>query len=78
MSKYDWSVIPDDINWFATDSDGVGWGYYKEPWLSKNPDADRWQSKEDDIAYFCISRKSNPVVKGSGWWWKNTLEGRPE
>lgn len=43
MSKYDWSNVPKEINWIATDSDGYAFGYEEKPynggyyWYALNP-----------------------------------------
>lgn len=42
-TKYDWSNVPDEINWIATDSDGHAFGYAEKPynggsyWYALNP-----------------------------------------
>ena len=32
MSKYDWSNVPKEVNWIATDSDGYAYGYIDKPY----------------------------------------------
>lgn len=77
MSKYDWSKIPDDVLFIATDQDGYGFGYYKKPVAVK--DDYKWRAKERDIAYFMIEPKNNPAVDYyKGWYWTRTLEERPK
>ena len=34
MSKYDWSNVHEDVNWIATDSNGVWCEYTHKPELS--------------------------------------------
>ncbi len=36
MTKYDWSNVPKEVNWIATDSNGNVFGYYKKPKLQEN------------------------------------------
>ena len=35
MSKYDWTNVPNEVNWIATDSNGVWCEYTREPKLSR-------------------------------------------
>ena len=35
MSKYDWTNVPNDVNWIATDSNGVWCEYTHKPELSE-------------------------------------------
>lgn len=78
-TKYDWSNVPSDVLFIATDQDGFGFGYLREPRLPKDKDVGRWVSKQRDIAYFMIQPKNNHVVDYSkGWHWTRTLEERPK
>lgn len=43
MSEYDWSNVPKEVKWIATDSDGYAFGYKEKPyiggsyWYALNP-----------------------------------------
>lgn len=42
-TKYDWSNVPSEVKWIATDSDGYAFGYKEKPynggwcWYALNP-----------------------------------------
>lgn len=72
-TKYDWSNVPKEVNWIATDGySGWVWGYeYEKPFI----DVDMWNSKIDsdhiDVEkYYKVS-----PFKGD---WKDSLEERPK
>lgn len=70
-TKYDWSKIPDDVNWVAKNENGFVWGYEGKPlsgWLHSG-------------FWYCGGNKrliywsyENPY-KGE---WQDSLEKRPE
>lgn len=71
MSKYDWSKVPKNIMWIATDSDRF------QVWFESKPERKAlWWNISDvrNDAYRCISPEFNQF-KGD---WKDSLEGRPE
>ena len=68
MSKYDWTNVPDDVEWIATDKSGIRCEYRSEPNLGVRS----WQVKdEDDIGgcYFDSTYQDN---------WMDSLEERPK
>lgn len=69
MSKYDWSNVPKEVNWIATDSDGWLSMHTQEP---KFVEDIHWVDGSDD-GYFSV-RLSSPF-KGD---WKDSLEERPK
>ena len=36
MSKYDWSNVPKEVKWIATDADGYAWGFHGKPKISNH------------------------------------------
>ncbi|EMA4466160.1 hypothetical protein ACITSI_000372 [Acinetobacter baumannii] len=70
-TKYDWSKIPDDVNWVATNENGFAWGYEGKPvsgWLHSG----FWYLGGDKgLVYW---PDENPY-KGE---WQESLEKRPE
>lgn len=70
MSKYDWSNVPDEVEWIATDSNGLVFGYDVEP-IQKE-----WGKfiHHSDFIYFPHKNWIKPF-KGD---WRDSLEKRPE
>ena len=70
MPKYEWSKIPIDVDWVATDKDGKVWGYSIEPVI----DFDRW-------GYPWMSDLPNPqklfFLEPYEGDWEDSLEERP-
>lgn len=67
MSKYDWSKVPAEINWIATDKDGFARGHKKEPVIDHPRE---WHSDQYyDYPIIGIGYKGN---------WKDSLEERPK
>lgn len=64
-TKYDWSGVPLEYNWIATDLDGVANAFYNKP---NNENHDMWFDGDD---YFQIGTSS---FKGN---WQDSLEERP-
>lgn len=72
-TKYDWSNVPKNVKWIATDKDGWAWGWVKRP-IPK--DDDEWSTETGigGIHYeFYIKPENNPF-KGN---WQDSLEERP-
>ena len=67
MTKYDWSNVPKNVNWIATDADGVANGFQTKP--HKNPHL-MWWSKDEILQQ--IGRKQG--YQGD---WRESLEERP-
>ena len=68
MSKYEWTNVPKDENWIATDEDGVSRGHEGEPVIDH---PEEWHS---DQFY-------NYKIIGVGLFsgdWKDSLEERPK
>ena len=64
MSKYDWSNIPPEVNWIATDSDGDVFGYLEKPEIG---------------VYMWFGSKSELLdLKPFPTHWKESLEERPK
>lgn len=63
MRKYDWSNVPDNVQWIATDSNGAVFGYVEKPynggfyWYALNP------------------KYINQQYQGN---WRESLEERPK
>lgn len=72
MSKYDWSNVPKEINWIATDGNGRKYGYIDyEPFL--NGWIPCWESFNESIplGYMGCDLEG---CKG----WSDSLEERPK
>ena len=72
MSKYDWSNVPKEVNWIATDSDGVVNGFKIKPTI--NEKHRMWFECEDLTGYFFQIK--NELRKNSNW--RDSLEERPK
>lgn len=68
MSKYDWSNIPKEVKWIATDANGYAWHWYTKPEI----EGDEWNTVESLVGNF-IDKEDNPY-KGN---WQDSLEERP-
>ena len=67
--KYDWSNVPDHINWLATYENGeTAWGYENKPY--RKPKSGIWHETGREW------RKRVPVGPYSGHW-THSLEKRP-
>lgn len=74
-TKYDWSNVLKEVQWIATDADGVVCGYSKEPYFPKNGTI--WLcNKEDEDSWICNIQPY--VVDGGCANWQNSLEERPK
>ncbi|MFL1540801.1 hypothetical protein ACJOYG_13950 [Acinetobacter baumannii] len=69
MSKYDWSNVPAEVNWMATDQDGWAYGFVGQPKMRVGLGI--WSPIEFVIS---IPKESNPF-KGD---WEKSLEQRPK
>lgn len=67
MNKYDWSKVPKEVKWIATDEDGVYNGFIDKPIVF---DEDMWSIDENYDAVVLFSG----VFKGN---WQDSLEERP-
>ena len=70
MSKYDWTNVPNEVNWIATDSSGSVFGYDVEPEYKE------WGKFMHctDFLYFPHKNWIEPF-KGD---WCDSLEERPK
>lgn len=66
MSRYDWSSVPKEVNWIATDEDGDVRGFCKKPELRFG----FWVDVETPY-YF----ETNMTLIDDNW--ENSLEERP-
>lgn len=71
-TKYDWSGVPKEVKWIATDEDLNSWGFVTndKPFVG-GEDGDQWTSN-----YFAHSCKhvGFRIFKGN---WQDSLEERP-
>lgn len=71
MIKYDWSNVPKNVNWIATDGDQNSWGFVtKEPFIG-GEDFDQWVGLGWAAECKHIGFR---VFKGD---WRESLEERP-
>jgi hypothetical protein len=70
MSKYDWSSVPKEVNWIATDSNGVVFGYSSMP---EEKEFGKFMHTSDFL-YFPYNGWM-PAYQGS---WRESLEERPK
>jgi len=66
---YDWALIPKEVNFMATDSDGSACGWLQSPTLL----TDTWMLPSFQSAYFFIEPRFN-TFKGI---WEKSIEKRP-
>jgi len=76
MSKYDWSNVPKEVNWIATDADGIVSGFSEKPfvlngtlWLCNCDHPDSWICNIEPFNYHVNNDFPN---------WKDSLEERPK
>lgn len=67
-TKYDWSNIPKEVKWIATDKNGEAWFWETKPEIYCNG----WLTGEPNAIDF-IDKSDNPY-KGN---WRDSLEERP-
>lgn len=70
MSKYDWSGVPSEVKWIATDKDGNSWGHIVST-VQMMKDG-MWYSTINESSY-CIHIGLN-IFQGN---WQDSLEERP-
>ncbi|MEK5783521.1 hypothetical protein [Acinetobacter pittii] len=70
QKKYDWALIPEHVNFMATDEDGMACGWLVEPHIVGNA----WRNQSHLSAFFNLTKRQNPF-RGD---WKDSLEKRPE
>ena len=70
MSKYDWTSVPNDVNWIATDSSGSVFGYDVEPEYKE------W-GKFMHCTDFLYFPHKNWIEPFNGDW-RDSLEERPK
>lgn len=76
MSMYDWSNVPKEVKWIATDADGVKGGYSEKPyrnkgtvWLCNEKNPESWVCNIYPFEYYSNNDFPN---------WKDSLEERPK
>ena len=73
MSKYDWTNVPDEVNWIATDEDGWAWGWIEEP----VPKGREWLTPDGYYGIYCefyLKPENNPFNGDL----RDSLEERPK
>lgn len=70
--KYNWSLIPEHVQFMATDADGVACGWLVEPKIM----GDAWRNQSHLSAFFNINSRNNYLNHFRGDW-KDSLEQRP-
>ncbi|WHP05774.1 MULTISPECIES: hypothetical protein [Acinetobacter] len=73
VSKYNWSLIPEHVQFMATDEDGIACGWLVEPKIL----GDAWRHQAHFSAYFYINRRNNYLNHFRGDW-RESLEQRPK
>ena len=74
MSKYEWANVPKEVEWIATDDDGVSHGFDGKPVIGENglwttDDYDYERVYDLTVANFDLFDKSS---------WRDSLEERPK
>ena len=73
MSKYDWSNVPKEVKFIATDKDGVANGFTKEP--KPCTEYEMWLTEDDDDDYVSLGVEYLDVFDKTVW--EHSLEERP-
>ncbi|VXA55453.1 conserved hypothetical protein [Acinetobacter proteolyticus] len=73
VNKYNWSLIPEHVQFMATDEDGKACGWLVEPRIMGNA----WRHQAHLSAFFNITARDNYLNHFQGDW-KESLEKRPE
>ena len=68
MNKYDWTNVPDEVKWIATDEDGVLCGYSSKPQKFSRT----WNTHYTGNF---VGHSFLPPFKGN---WRESLEERPK
>ena len=71
MSKYDWSNVPKEVKFIATDKDGVANGFTKEPKYYTG--YEMWLTEDGD--YLSLGVEYLDVFDKTVW--EHSLEERP-
>ena len=71
MSKYDWSNVPTEVNWIATDANGRKYGYIDDPEIMEF--ANCWHSFETSFPLGYMGFDTNGCAV-----WQDSLEERPK
>ena len=71
-TKYNWSVIPEHVQFIATDEDGMACGWLVKPQVM----GDAWRHQSHLSAFFNINARDNYLNHFRGDW-KDSLEQRP-
>ena len=71
MSKYDWSNVPNEVKWIATDADDWAWGWIEKP----VPKGREWLTPAGFDGIYCkfYLKPENNTFKGD---WRDSLEER--
>ena len=69
MNKYDWSNVPEEVQWIATDENGVWCEYTEKPILSRYG----WSVSLGDHIHM-IYQNGSPFTGN----WRESLEERPK
>lgn len=77
MSKYDWSNVPKEVRWIATDEDYMVCGFSERPIKIKNSLYNFWAGSEDDAGLNVVGGVSYFVKPFKGNW-QDSLEERPK
>lgn len=76
MSKYDWSNVPKEVKWIATDADGMVCGFSEKPIKKVNSLYEFWAGDEYDAGLNVVNGVSDFVESYHGNW-QDSLEKRP-
>ena len=68
MNKYDWSNVPKEVNWIATDADDSVCGYSSKP----------QQFSLGWNTHYSGNFIAHLITKPFNGYWRNSLEERPK
>lgn len=75
-AKYDWSNVPDNVKWIATDADGIVSGFSEKPFFTKN--SKLWIPNTNfDYSWVCNIEPFTYHPNNDSPNWENSLEERP-
>lgn len=75
-TKYDWSNVPKEVNWIATDSDGVAHGFKAKPKIKEGLVYDMWACNDNFVEYIELADNQHRRFGKSNW--QDSLEERPK
>lgn len=75
-TKYDWSNVPKEVNWIATDSDGVAHGFKSKAKIKEGIVYDMWACNDNFVDYIELEDSNHRRFGKSNW--KDSLEERPK